>query len=515
MKRRVRIILLVLLYLLMQVVSTTACINVAEPEVSSSEGKPEEKFELTIYNTCIRGFSPDSPIANTIKEKLNVKLKFITMPVDIKADVWLETKIASGQIPDYVSNVFFSYYPKYVKQGVFAQLPLKIIKKSAPRLKSWAEDEAGRDVWKFYGVNGLNYALPVLWSLGPKWDSMAIREDWLHQVGINKIPETLEEMEVVFDKFKNELNKPYAFTGLGVESLTWVFAAYGVYPFIFTQKEGSILRGEVTPEAKEALTILNRWYSKGYIDPEFIVQKLNNMKNKWRDGNYGVAQTCWPDIVPGGAFYDPLIEKDHDASVTQMLFPKGPEGERGIIQTSPIWAAFCFGRHMEDNIPKLEKYLEFFDYCSQDESIRELINQGIENKTFRYTKDGEYYFIPPYDNETERVKYGIGIPLEVDFHNYKLIPYSYRSPFKDFTTVEKTEAMNNGKYDIMRPISRPVFSMKGKQLDDFSRKSIIDFITGKRPLSEFNMFVDEWYDKMSGREIMKEAQHYYDLFKND
>ncbi|MDQ0877589.1 hypothetical protein QFZ77_006248 [Paenibacillus sp. V4I3] len=63
------------------------------------------------------------------------------------------------------------------------------------------------------------------------------------------------------------------------------------------------------------------------------------------------------------------------------------------------------------------------------------------------------------------------------------------------------------------PVSRPVFNENKDRLDQFAVKAFIDFITGKRPISEFDAFVAEW-KKMGGDQVMKEAQQKYDeLFK--
>ncbi len=506
MRKKVRLSLVILICFML---TMPGCMhNNAQNIGSLSEAS--EKIELVMYYSSIGQYSTDSPIANMLKERFNITFRFEPIPFGETADVWLKTKIASGVSLDYMSNIKSKYYVGYAKQGIFCELPLDLIEAHAPRMKEWIEDEVGFDVWKYFDIDGKNYAIPELWSLGPKWESMAIREDWLNEVGIDKLPTTLDEMELAFDKFKNVLNKPYAFNGIGLASLNWVFGAYGVYPFIFTEKDSVITRGEVEPAAKEALTTLNRWYQKGYIDPEFLVQKPDVMLKKWEENQFGAVQTCWSNVIPGGLYYDNLLGNDPNAVVTQIRFPAGPGGSSGIVQTNPIWSGFCFGKHLENNIPKLKKYLEFFDYCSQDSSAKELLTRGVENVTFKYTEDN-YTFIPPYDNIAERIKFGINIPIAGNFNNYKISPY--QSTAKSYASVENLYAINGGKYDILQPIPRPIYAEKGKQLSEFTMLGMIDFITGNRPLDEFDSFVQDWFDSMGGRDILEEAQGYYDLYK--
>ena len=51
-----------------------------------------------------------------------------------------------------------------------------------------------------------------------------------------------------------------------------VFGAFGLYPQIFTEKDGKVVYGAVEPEAKQALEVLHRWYEEGLIDPEMCIR---------------------------------------------------------------------------------------------------------------------------------------------------------------------------------------------------------------------------------------------------
>jgi len=79
----------------------------------------------------------------------------------------------------------------------------------------------------------------------------------------------------------------------------------------------------------------------------------------------------------------------------------------------------------------------------------------------------------------------------------------------------QSEGMNVGKYDILRPIYRPVWAEKGTQLKDFCTKNIIDFITGARPIDEYEAFVEEAMNKYGGNEIMEEAEEGFRKLKGD
>lgn len=54
-----------------------------------------------------------------------------------------------------------------------------------------------------------------------------------------------------------------------------VYGAFGFLPDRWTEKDGKLVYGAVQPEIKEALTLLNKRYKDGVIDPEFITGENN------------------------------------------------------------------------------------------------------------------------------------------------------------------------------------------------------------------------------------------------
>ena len=400
----------------------TQGVTAAGSETPATPTEPAEPITLTLFNMDDQ--TKNSPLCKELEKRFNIRLE----SREVKQDAWKEQyqmMIASNNIPDIFTWLDFQTYTKYVDQGILAELSPDMLRQYAPRIVEWQEKNLGGDPFKYTMRNGKNYALPMLWTLGSNMMVNAIREDWLNNVGITKMPETLDELEAVFDKFKNgdpdkngKNGDTYAIAGYidaSFSTYTYVFGAFGVYPGIFTEENGKIVRGEVEPGAKQALETLKRWYDKGYIDPEFVVNKYNNAVEKWYASKYGFVNFAWWEVSPAaayfnGSWYEPLIQKNPGAKLTVIPYPKGPDGKFGGNQINPVRdAGVNFGKHIEKDPAKLQKYLEVMDVGAFEFDTLQTAFFGKEGETFKFDANGDYEWIPPYDKEEERIKYGIGV----------------------------------------------------------------------------------------------------------
>ena len=153
--------------------------------------------------------------------------------------------------------------------------------------------------WMAGRVEDQNYCIPQL-NLGDLQPIPGIwRKDWLEAVGINKVPDTINEYELAFNLFKDQkpdaksfltafgdglspnqrqliLDKANPTWGMSGDIINWrtgmfteIFGAYNIQPFQWIFVNGSIEWGGIQDEAKQALGKLNEWYQTGYIHPDF------------------------------------------------------------------------------------------------------------------------------------------------------------------------------------------------------------------------------------------------------
>src|SRR5690606_34001955 len=109
----------------------------------------------------------------------------------------------------------------------------------------------------------------------------AFNAEWLKNIGYDAAPTTLEELEDVLIKFRN--NDPdnngkkdtYGISARGKDTLgsnqifNTVFAAYGIRSSGWLlQEDDTVQLSLVSEQAREVYRTLNRWYEAGIIDPE-------------------------------------------------------------------------------------------------------------------------------------------------------------------------------------------------------------------------------------------------------
>jgi len=500
-----------------------------QPTAQSADGQEAstEKMKLKFWTYYPEQTKIDGYFMNFLKNKFDFDAEFYVASSDTSKEK-LNLAIASGDIPDWWKSLSFQEYDKLIKQDVVAEIKMEDLEKYAPKYLAFLHKVLGDDPFKYLRRDGKIYGLPGIWDLAPHGGVVGFREDWLKKVGITKTPETLDEMEEALKKFRN--NDPdgnskqdtYGITGTAGsigDLFSFLFGAYGVYPGAFTEDNGKVVRGEILPEAKEALTVLNRWYKEGLIDPEFIVNKGNNVQDKMVQEKSGAVATYWFGLAQDGVFccndiYAGLHKANPNASFAMIPGPKGPNGDYGMQQGNALFGVdIMFGKQLEKDHDKMIKYLQVFEFTSFEVESKIALTYGEEGKTFKKTADGGFEYIKPYDDQKERWKYGFGGAYSVpggwnDDYNEELSTFDTKD--KSMLPIRsKLMELGTGKFDILGPIDRPIYNDYKERLDKLTMQTFLDMIIGKKPISEFDNYVAEW-NKMGGDKVMEEAQQAFE-----
>lgn len=488
----------------------------AAPESEAAEGTSAtdsgEVFTLDIPSHKPEKLNENQEIRKLIEEKLNIKINVVQY-LEKEA---LNLKLASGDVPEFFWGITMADYHKYADQGLLAELPVETIKASAPGLADWAERSAGGDqVWSYYDHDGKNFAIPELWTLATDGKVVGYREAILQQCGFDAASATLEELESFLAAAEETLGIAALTSESSVTGLSFVYGAYGTY-LTYYEKDSSVVYGPLEEEAKQAVSLMRDWYAAGYIDPEFVINKFDNTKEKWGNDQAAVMEFYWWDFLPKEAFFDGRLYevnagKDNQTNLT-ALPPTGPNGDLGITQGNPVVSGGAvFGKQMESQPEKLAKYLEFFN-CSTDREMMDLASYGIEGETYNYNNETGVEWLAPFDTEEKRDEFGINL-------------YSYPGCFNDYDLQAKymtqpsylqlrQDAQKNGvgSYSVFEPFYRPVYNEKSEVLDKIYKNAHIDFITGARPLEEWDDFVAEWRQS-GGDAVLAETQEILDNMK--
>ncbi|TCL73183.1 carbohydrate ABC transporter substrate-binding protein (CUT1 family) [Hydrogenispora ethanolica] len=214
--------------------------------------------------------SPDWPEWKAVEKRLGIKLQMeFNMNFSIER---LSTMIASGNIPD-ATLINLQTTPAgydWINQGAFQPVE-KSLRKYAPHL--WKALAPG--AIQLGSVNGVLYGVPR--PRATARECFAIRKDWLDKLKL-PVPKTMDDLEKVLKAFVtrdpdgNGRNDTFGFGGENFNTFMVPFFAVGnPYQFAYDSK-GQVQYNGISPDAKEGLATLQRWYKEGLIDPDMPTQ---------------------------------------------------------------------------------------------------------------------------------------------------------------------------------------------------------------------------------------------------
>jgi len=533
MKKRTRL-LASLMVVALGIGTFAGCNKSTQPKVADqTEVKDETPITIDWMPQNDQPVNPESHVIKELEKKLNVKFNFIYMDRSKEIEL-LNMRVVAGEIPD-VMRLTEDRFRAYIDQGVLADIPEETIKKKAPKLYDLELKYGGALAWQFAkGTNGKIYGLPSLNPNGagnfvPLW-----RDDWLKNVGIAKMPETLKDAEDAFYKFanndpdKNGKKDTYALSNTG---MSVVFGAYGGIPyfsqggglgFTWTIVNGKAVATAVMPEMKEALTLLNKWYKDGIIDPEFISGE--NKGGKWslnvtfQNGKigyscpalgYGIRKVLYPGNVPSQNYTD-FMKLQPNGSYDYGKPLVGPNGKSGTEK----WGTFpgvyvVLGKQVAKDTKKLEKILEVNEKVASDEDINYTSLFGVKGVDWKLNAEGILEKMGDSLDANKGAALGIGT---------NGIGYLGETNFdgREKTSSAIGSAFTKSTYfgdNYSNPVwgSLPSYPTLKPAVEKKIRESYILFVAGDKKISEFDAFVAD-LNKSGLEQLTKEANEWYSKY---
>jgi putative aldouronate transport system substrate-binding protein len=490
----------------------------AESTGTAAEGSMENHLTLTWAPFVDKQHLPgeNTEVARLIEERFNVTIK----PVDysIQDEEQVQLRMAEGDMPDFFQD--FGYWQTLIDQDLVKPITEDMLREYMPVTVSKLEQLVGKEEFKkqLY-IDGQVWGIPH-WTAGFEGTQLtAIRKDWLDNVGIDKIPETIDEFGAMLEAFTfddpdgNGEDDTYGMNQ-GWFGFFPIYAAYGVHDGwgYSVDENGKVYSPIVQDEYKEALKLLAAWYAEGVIDPEFITDSRNMHVRKFVEGKLGtlVDGEGWFYPTNSNGYIPRLKKANPDAEAVVIKNPKLPGGEHsGMFRAKLIW-----GRG----------YAKFFGYNTTEEKIIRILQ--IQES---FAKDWDWYLRSQYGIEGEdyTVENGTVVPnpnLSMDEKVERgIASYSNTVPL---VYDEMIKLMPPGNWEIrekslsMRRVIRgPGFAYTGineadqqygSDLGTIVNEFRINAITGKIDIeSEWDNYVERWWD-FGGREVLEGYQEMYD-----
>lgn len=456
-------------------------------------------------------------IFQELEKRTNIHLEWEFLPVDEDSmNAKFHAIVASGDIPDvlhieYLSEGIYAVN-RYGQQGIFLALN-DLIDQYGPNIKATYNNPlAGEilpyksNVWgeitasdgKIYSLAGISASN----AIGAVW---AIRTDWLDKLGL-KIPTTTDELYNVLKAFKTRDPNgngradeiPWG-SGQGDKTnrITPLVTAFDAHmDFYVDYSDNRIKYGPVEPAYRDALVFINKLYSEGLLQQDY----LTATRDQWlarAGGNQMGMHFVWPasGVGTSNGELQKLNPSYHFEPFPPIKSSSGKQYKDTKSSGSTVFPCMAINAKSKYAV----EIIKYVNYLLSEEGTM-LAQWGIEGETYtlvngepRYT---DYIMKNPQrkDPETARVEYGIHWPV---------FPYM-NSWENDFQAMSPSAPWTVAAWKTFREpgMVEPPFPTLGLSEDELARRAsllaelntykdpMIDkFIMGTEPLSKFNEFV--------------------------
>ncbi|MBQ7793946.1 MAG: extracellular solute-binding protein [Clostridia bacterium] len=373
----------------------SACGN-KEEEVVNADGPLTYWCKLeTVHRTSVSTLG-DLPLYKELMARTGVEVEFTHPPAGQEQEQF-NLMMSSRDYPDIIETNWTTRdggAAKAISDKII--IPINdVVESSAPNYKKILEENANikkaftTDDGQMFGF-GAVVRCPDITSGG-----LLIRRDMLEKLGM-EMPDSIEDWETFLERAKNELGvqTPFTTDQHRMENYMLFINSFGIGPGFYIDENRQVKYGPSTPEYKEYLTVMSRWFEKGYLDNGLFsnTQSIAEAKilNDESAAFYGFIGSTIGRLMPSA--------KDESFDIIGVNWPNKTEGVEGTLYTSMILgdegSKYGFSTTATAGVTTKnknpEKTAKFFDYLyTEDGNL--LKNFGIEGTTYNMVGDVPTY----------------------------------------------------------------------------------------------------------------------------
>ncbi len=353
---------------------------------------------------------------------------------------------------------------------------------------------------KYYLLPGLHQQVWVDYTLG-------VRGDLLDKLGI-PTPETLTDVENMLVKAKAQFPQMTPFSDRwnqptpGGAFLQMVGNAYGTnvgwnyqspnQGAYFDRASKQFVFAASMPQYQQMVTFLNGMYNKGLIDPESFTQSDDIALQKFTSGkSFAImenAQYVATDqkALPSGA------------TVTKIPVPLGPSGAT-VVGTRLDGGLMISSKAV--NNPNFVAMMQFIDWLWYSDAGMLFARWGVKGLTYTGSvADGTFQLEPNVDWSGLHPKAKTEINVAYGFYNgvfsvggsTQLLDTQFPPAELAFQKVMDTRTpLPVNPPAPLTAMQQQQMTLTGTSLMGYVQQQTLQFITGKRPLSQWGQFQSE------------------------
>lgn len=456
--------------------------------------------------------------AKEFEKRVGVKIDYIHPGANAIVEA-LNLMIASDEIPDIVEYAWTVDYVGGPSKAIYDDVIVSLndYKEYAPALfKRLSEngeyDKASKtDTGDYYGFPMIQEGSKLSITNGP-----VVRGDWLKDLGLPE-PETLDDWETMLTAFKEKkgAKAPFSFN----------YAVPGGFFGLLNAskdayvKDETVVYGATQPEFKEALTIANRWFTKGLLD-----NNIASVDGKMA-GSQLLSGATGATFLSGGSGIGPYMtsgrEQDSNFDLTAVTFPTKNKGEVNSWAPAarPVTGAGTAAITTKCKNPELAA--KVLDYVFTDEGYL-LSNFGVEGVTYTM-ENGLPTYTDLITNNPDGLTFAqaLGMNVKSGASSSGVVSEAYITQY--YTLPQQKKALEAWSASSEASIAKglPNVTPKTEELSEYASimnevqkyrdQMIIKFITGIEPLEKFDEYVETMnqYGLERAMEIQTEAYKRY------
>lgn len=521
-----------------------ACSSEEEGADLTSPDSGTNALSITIQQDIFVEDYETNYLTNLIEETFDTELEFLVLPIDTNdANSKFSLMVSSGsELPDVVNKTFTNTAAyDYATKGIFLETtPYFTDPEKMPNFLNIPESEREVILNTAKLADGKNYGFPKYQVLqwNESFNRFWVRTPWLEELGL-EVPTTTDEFYEVAKAFvnqdpngngkKDEIGVLGA-TGWGQNPMVFLMNAFTYAnpdKSYFAVENEQIVASFTKPEWKEGLEYMNMLVSEGLLDPLTFTQDNTQLKGVLTSDENGVA-----GFVPAGSYAGTFASSPITLQKMDLMEPiTGPNGEKNAPRNPTTSTTYWYLTKDCKNIDLAIEIADFF-YQPNISLSSQAGEEGVD-----WTQDPE--ILSQYEADNATLGYEVGRVSLIDIwgipqnkmwadrnpHYRSLevglsagtnkigaeadpfaipnltVPYVemyvpafpneviYTLPY----TPEELEGITNAKVAI----------------DEFVKNMATAFITGNRPLSDWDSYLDE-LDKMGLQEYTATTQAAYD-----
>ena len=395
----------------------------------------------------------------------------------------LSLMIMSGDIPDLI--YFQGGDDKLAAQGVLEDLGPYVAK--SKYFKSLMDPHSAQRLASYPYV---------AWIAPPRVRTPVMRKDWYDSLPSAKAVASKPSVDSYYALFMDLVAKKGAKYGIcvtgatnGVEELDAIFdAAFGNTSTWLKGADGKWAYSRVTPNEKAKLEFYAKLYKEGLLDPEFLTKKWDSKEQVFYEGKAGMI----PGVAPGSV--DVYANKMQKAQGTDIVaLPPAMGKAQGL---TPFVDVTKESRGFAISASSKAKQAAFavLDYMWSPAGLK-LAKLGIPG--LHYNDDGKQYVLTDKYPEWYNGWFGDS------FNGF--------NPDKPLSRpIMNKSALDAGALAKKYMLADKTFLVPEQYVTNWDamtnlyKEYVADIVTGKKPVSAFDEFVDKW-NKAGGVDVTKYA----------